>query len=267
MEWKRQGRADGDRLLSRQGGRGLSISDSGNGATNDARDALIQRHLGLVTHIVSRMSEICAPGRLEKEDAYSYGVAGLIQAIDAYDPSRGASFSTFAVPRIRGAILDAARRADPLPRSVRRQIREIEIALVELTQWLGRWPTNNELALRTGILPHEIQRIRLLASASVTSLDAASEGALDDSLAIGFENESNDPEAAVDRFGTRQALCSSMSRLAPRDRRVIELYYVRSLTFREIAEILHLSESRVSQLHRRVIMELRTSMRNELNAA
>ena len=120
-----------------------------------ARQEMIMQHMPLVAFVVSRMStDNQKTLGLDREDALAYGTEGLIQAVDAFDEERGTSFASFAVRRIRGAILDAIRKMDPLPRSLRKSTREIEQASQELAASLGRWPTSKEIALRMG-LPHE----------------------------------------------------------------------------------------------------------------
>ncbi len=232
-----------------------------------SRDALIQSHLGLVALTVARMSQICSRGRLEKEDAYSYGVMGLIQAVDSYDVSRGASLSTFALPRIRGAILDAVRRIDPLPRAVRRQVRELDAALVELAHTLGRWPTDREIAVRTGLAVAQVRQLRANAAAAA-SLEAIDRETREDTQAwLQDEHEDSSPEVAIERLGMHQALIECLGGLAERDRQIVELYYGSSMTFREIGSALGLTESRVCQLHRRIMARLRESMNHETTAA
>ncbi|HEX5369393.1 MAG TPA: sigma-70 family RNA polymerase sigma factor, partial [Dehalococcoidia bacterium] len=171
------------------------------------REQLIQDHLGLVSLTVARMSEICSRGRLEKEDAFSYGVAGLIHAIDNYDPGRGASFATFALPRIRGAILDAVRRADPLPRNLRRRVHEVDVALLDMANVLGRWPTNDELASRTGLPRDEVRELRSRGGSAIISLERLTAELTDDSHNW-FQDvsEANDPDAALERMATHETL-------------------------------------------------------------
>ncbi len=232
------------------------------------REQLIQNHLGLVSLTVARMSEICSRGRLEKEDAFSYGVAGLIHAVDNYDPSRGASFATFALPRIRGSILDAVRRADPLPRNLRRRVHEVDVALLDMANALGRWPTNKELASRTGLPQDEVRELRSRGGSAIISLERMTTEFTDDAHSW-FQDvcEANDPDAALERMATRETLLFCLRQLSERDRRIVEMRYVGSKTFREIGDFLGLSESRVCQLHRRIMTQLKESARREARAA
>ena len=232
------------------------------------REQLIQNHLGLVSLTVARMSEICSRGRLEKEDAFSYGVAGLIHAVDNYDPSRGASFATFALPRIRGAILDAVRRADPLPRNLRRRVHEVDVALLDMANALGRWPTNQELASRTGLPQNEVRELRSRGGSAIISLERMTTEFTDDAHSW-FQDvsEANDPDAALERMATRETLLFCLRQLSERDRQIVEMRYVGSKTFREIGDVLGLSESRVCQLHRRIMTQLKESASREARAA
>jgi RNA polymerase sigma factor for flagellar operon FliA len=232
------------------------------------REELIQNHLGLVALTVARMSEVWLRGRLEREDAFSYGVAGLIHAVDNYDPTRGASFPTFALPRIRGAILDAVRRADPLPRNLRRRVHQVDAALLELANTLGRWPTNVELAVRTGLSADEVRELRSRGGSAIISLEGMTNDFSDDSQAWFQDgNEENDPDAAIERLATRETLVFCLRQLSPRDQRIVELRYGQSMTFRDIGDLLSLSESRVCQLHRRIMAQLQDSLRREAKAA
>ncbi len=232
------------------------------------REQLIQNHLGLVSLTVARMSEICSRGRLDKEDAFSYGVAGLIHAVDNYDPSRGASFATFALPRIRGAILDAVRRADPLPRNLRRRVHEVDVALLEMANALGRWPTNKELASRTGLPQDEVRDLRSRGGSAIISLERMTTEFTDDAHSW-FQDvsEANDPDAALERMATHETLLFCLRQLSERDLQIVEMRYSQSKTFREIGDRLGLSESRVCQLHRRIMTQLQESARRETRAA
>src|SRR5690349_6972721 len=121
------------------------------GYMDPKRDDMIVKNLPLVSFVVSKMSGENANRSFDREDAVAYGVEGLIQAVDSFDPSRGTTFASFAIRRIRGSILDAIRRMDVLPRSLRKSAREIEKANLELAAQLGRWPSQNELAFKLGI--------------------------------------------------------------------------------------------------------------------
>src|SRR3990172_5787208 len=134
------------------------------------RGEMILKHMPLVAFVVNRLStDRSRTLGLDREDAMSYGIEGLIQAVDGFDETRGTRFASFAVRRIRGAILDAVRRQDPLPRSLRRSARQVEQAAQELAVQLGRWPTRNELAMRLGTTPRAVQEIQGHASSHFIS--------------------------------------------------------------------------------------------------
>ena len=125
-----------------------------------ARQEMITRHMPLVAFVVGRMStDNQKTLGLDREEALAYGIEGLIQSVDAFDETRGTSFASFAVRRIRGSILDAIRKMDPLPRSVRKNTREVEASSQELAAALGRWPTPKEIAFRMGISPDQLHEI------------------------------------------------------------------------------------------------------------
>lgn len=232
------------------------------------REEMIVQNLPLVAFVVGRMSD--ESGALDREDAMAYGIEGLIQAVDNYDPSRGTTFASFAIRRIRGSILDAIRRMDMLPRSLRRSAREVEKANLELASMLGRWPTLKELALRMNIPVEELRGIVGHSGSRVVSLekmmgDSTNEGsapweATDD-------DEFADPAVATDRQAALEMLESALATLTPRDRQIVALRYVRNLPFHEIGRIMKLSESRVCQLHKRILLSLGRRLKREEEAA
>jgi RNA polymerase sigma factor for flagellar operon FliA len=235
------------------------------------RDQMILRHLPLVAFVVGRMStDHHQTLGLEREDAMSYGIEGLIQAVDSFDPHRGTSFASFAVRRIRGSILDAIRRADPLPRSLRKSARELERASQELSAQLGRWPTPKELAVKMGIGVSQVEEILRHAGSKVVSLeytlqDRDSEngylaGPLDD-------DERGDPAQAAERQAYLEMLGGAIATLPSRDRIILRLRYGESKPFHEIGRMMGLSESRVCQLHKRIIGNLRRQLTSVLEEA
>ena len=235
------------------------------------RDQMILQHLPLVAFIVGRMStDHGRPLGLEREDAMGYGTEGLIQAVDSFDPERGTSFASFAVRRIRGSILDAIRRADPLPRSLRKSTRELERASQELAAQLGRWPTAKEVALKMGLRPSQVHQIMKHATARVVSLehilqDRENEASyLLDPL---DDDEQGDPARTAERQASLELLGQAVAGLPPRDRAILQLRYGESMPFHQIGEIMGLSESRVCQLHKRVIATLRRELTSVLEEA
>jgi RNA polymerase sigma factor for flagellar operon FliA len=225
------------------------------------RQAMIMRHLPLVAFVVRRMpSETDNGGGLDRDDAIGYGTEGLIQAVDSYDPERGTSFASFAIRRIRGAILDAVRKQDPLPRSLRRSARELERASQELACQLGRSPTKKEVALRLGISLGELHALRSRASWRIISLERCLEDRPDNpglTWDPGDHDQHGNPAAATEYRATLRLLREAIGTLTPRERSIVHMRYGQSMPFHEIGEILGLSESRVCQLHKKILAALR----------
>jgi RNA polymerase sigma factor for flagellar operon FliA len=225
------------------------------------RNAMIMRHMPLVAFVVNRMSsETSNRNGLERDDAMAYGVEGLIQAVDNYDPERGTSFASFAVRRIRGSILDAIRKQDPLPRSLRRCARELESASQELACQLGRWPTNKEIAIRLGLSLEELHVLRSRSSSRVVSLDQCLEDRPDNPSLTwdpADEDEFGNPAAATEHRATLRLLSEAMDTLTPRERSILYMRYGQSMPFHEIGALMGLSESRICQLHKKILAALR----------
>ena len=228
-------------------------------APQQTREQLIERHLPLVTFTVNRMSEFLSAGIMEREDAIGYGVKGLISAVDHYDESKGTTFSTYAVMRIRGAIIDAARTMDLLPRTQRQRIREVEQVSWDLATMLGRWPTLKEISLKTSLPIEEVKLLQSQRGMQVQSMEQAMSGR-DEEYEWQLEDpdETVDPAAVVDRKAISKVLGAAMDSLEKRDREILDMHYNQDLPFRVIGSQLNISESRVSQLHHRILSRLRS---------
>lgn len=230
------------------------------------RQQMITQHMPLVAFVVSRMStDNQKTLGLDREDALGYGIEGLIQAVDAFDTERGTSFASFAVRRIRGSILDAIRKMDPLPRSVRKSTREVEAASQDLSATLGRWPTPKEIAFRLGITIEQLEDTMKHASSKFISLEHALQdrgGENSPSLDPVDEDERGDPARAADHNASLAILDAALKDLSARDRAILRLRYAESKPFHEIGQMMGLSESRVCQLHKRIL----ASLRREMNA-
>ncbi|MCH7811595.1 MAG: sigma-70 family RNA polymerase sigma factor [Chloroflexi bacterium] len=227
------------------------------------RTEMILRNKPLVTMVVNRLSgDRYSILGLDREDAISYGVEGLIQAVDSFDASRGTTFASFAVQRIRGSILDAIRREDPLPRSLRRSTREVEKAAQELATALGRWPTEKELAVRLGRSRSEVREVRRHAASRFLSLEHVLDERARDDGSLSWdpvdEDDRGDPPVAAERNAALRRLGEMIGLLSKRDQRLLRLRYGESRPFHEVGGILGLSESRVCQLHKRILRQLRT---------
>lgn len=237
----------------------------------ESRQAMIVKHMPLVAFVVSRMStDNQKTLGLDREDALAYGIEGLIQSVDAFDETRGVSFASFAVRRIRGSILDAIRRMDPLPRSLRKSAREVEAASQELSATLGRWPTPKEIAFRMGIPPEQLDGIMRHTGSKFISLEHVLQDRGGDSapsLDPVDDDESGDPAKAADHNASLQLLDVALKDLTARDRAILKLRYAESKPFHEIGQMMGLSESRVCQLHKRILATLRRHLNAQLEEA
>lgn len=215
----------------------------------ELRNRLVVQHSPLVKYVVGRV-RAGLPQNVDWNDLVSEGVVGLIDAIEKFDPDRGLQFQTYAVPRIRGAIIDSLRASDWVPRSVRSKLREIEQAQTALENSLGRSPEDDEIAAELGISLTELQEIYSKAAyTSVASLDEIGMAAEDIGPATPGLDEVDDD--------MKQALLQVVRQLPERDQVIICLYYYEGLTLSEIGQVLRVSESRVSQLHTRAALALR----------
>lgn len=235
------------------------------------REAMITRHLPLVAFVVRRMSsETGNGGGMDRDDAIGYGTEGLIQAVDNYDPERGTTFASFAVRRIRGCILDAVRKQDPLPRSLRRSVREMEKVSQELACQLGRSPATDEIALRLGIGLPELHALRSRARWRIISLEQCLEGRPENpglTWDPADDDEYGNPAAATEYQATIRLLQEAIGTLTQRERTIVHMRYGQSMPFHEIGEILGLSESRVCQLHKKILAILRRWLEPALKEA
>jgi RNA polymerase sigma factor for flagellar operon FliA len=204
------------------------------------------------------------PPNVELNDLINDGILGLIDAIEKYDDARGVKFETYAITRINGAILDALRSLDWVPRAVRQRARELERAYQELEATLGRVPTEEELAGKLGISIKELdtlmQRVR---GTAVLSLEEflPNEKGYEIPLVDTLKDADNDVTSAVEAREVRSALVTAVEELPPQERTVISLYYFDGLTLKEIKSALNVSESRVSQIHAQAVIHLRQKLR------
>lgn len=235
----------------------------------DEREARIQQYTPLVRYVISRLA-IRLPNELDYDDVMSYGVVGLIEAVDRYDDSKGVKFETYAISRVRGAIIDAMRGLDRLPRSARQKARRLDAAAAELTQRLGRKPLEQEMAAELELSVEQYRKQVVDTSWVTVSLDAES-GRDEEGEGTPMEAMLADPE--VEDFSEELVRRESVSELAEalgslpeRERVLLSLYYKESLTMREIAGVLGISESRVCQLHARALGRLRVQLEGRIAA-
>ena len=231
------------------------------------RDKLLQEYLPLVKNVASRMA-IGFPKSVEFNDLLNTGVIGLIEAFNNYDPARGVKFETYAVPRIRGAILDELRALDWVPRSTRAKSREIERAMTKLENELGRSPSDNELAKQMNISHKDLMSaLGDVSSTTLLSLDELICREDDNRQVPRIETVQNKAVNNVlndlERSELRAFLINSISTLSEQERLVVALYYYEELTLKEIGEVMLISESRVSQIHTKSVLRLRTMIRDK----
>jgi RNA polymerase sigma factor for flagellar operon FliA len=214
------------------------------------RDRLLLTGAPLVKYVAGKLGSWLPP-QVEQADLISYGLLGLVGAIERFEPDRGIAFETYAISCIRSAMIDELRMLDWVPRSVRNQAREIERAMAELENRHKRTPSDEEVAGELGITMSELQESLMeIARFSVVALDDLWSGS-------GY---APDPASELLQGELRQALARAIARLPDRERFVVTLYYYEELTLREIGEVLSLSESSISELHTKAILRLRASL-------
>ena len=230
------------------------------------RDKFIRQYMPLVKYVAGKVS-VGLPASIEFDDLVGFGQFGLLDAINKYDPEKNVKFKTYAVTRIRGAIFDEMRQLDWVPRSVRQKSREIEDVIVELESKLGRPATDAEIAKEMNMSEEEFQQtVMKVSGTSVLSLnDVWYSGDENDHMSIGDSIESPasmNPDVQVDREEIRRVIIQAINELPEKEKMVIVLYYHEDLTFKEIGQVLDVSESRISQLHTKANMRLRAKLTN-----
>ena len=230
-------------------------------ASDEARERLILHYAPLVKYVASRVAT-GLPASVEQADLVSYGMFGLIDALQKFEPGRGNKFETYAIPRIKGAIIDELRAMDWVPRSIRFKAREIEKAHSDLEAMLKRQPTEAEMAERLGISRSELHDV-------VSQISFVSVLALDELVSVGADRGEQvslidtladkhlDPTSGVESQETRGLLAAAINSLSEREKIVVTLYYFEGLTLAEIGEILGVTESRVCQIHTKAVGGLR----------
>jgi len=229
--------------------------------SEEMRQQLLEKYLPLVRNVASRMA-MGFPRSVELSDLVNTGVIGLIEAFGNYDSARGVKFETYAVPRIRGAILDELRALDWVPRSTRAKSREIDRAYTGLENELGRKPQNAEIAHRMNI---SVQELHLamddVHGTNVLSLDEVVYREDDNRQVPRIETivdgSVGNILSDIEKGELRSFLVVAIDRLTDQEKLVIALYYFEELTLKEIGEVMHISESRVSQIHTRAVAKLR----------
>jgi RNA polymerase sigma factor FliA len=233
-----------------------------------ARERLVLAYSPLVKYVAGRMASGLPP-HVDEADLISYGLGGLISAIERFDLGREIKFETYAITRIKGSIIDELRSLDWVPRSVRARAREIERANAKLEHKLQRAATDDELAAEIGISPQELQdSLIAISHSSVAALDelwstsdsSGDQVSLMDTL---IDPGAPDPAQALDLGDLKDRIADAIAFLPEREKLVIALYYYENLTLREIGEVLGVTESRVSQLHTKAVLRLRSRMQED----
>ena len=225
----------------------------------------VLRHLPLVQTVVDRVAAHLPP-HVDKDDLFNAGVIGLIDALTRFDSSRDNTFSTYAVLRIRGAVIDELRARDWVPRGARERAKAYQLAVSELSQEFGRLPSDDELARRLGVDVTQLSEIEAQSTlAAQISLDKplGDDGALGDGLSR-RDDESADPSRMMEADDRRRVLIRMLASLTEQERLVVKLYYFESLLMKEIAAVLGVTESRVCQIHSRVLALLKSRFGDSL---
>ncbi|MFT5284431.1 MAG: RNA polymerase sigma factor for flagellar operon FliA [Planctomycetota bacterium] len=222
------------------------------------RDKRILDHLPLLHYIVGRIA-IEVPAHIDRDDLLSFGMIGLVSASDSWDASRGLKFSTYAYPRMRGAILDELRHMDFLPRGRREKVRALDKVVAKLEQANGTPPSPEELAEELGTTVEEVGEILVHARvAGVVSLDDTMSTELGALLA---DPRSENPEGTAEWEEMKQLVVEAIKSLSEQEQTVITLYYGEELLLKEIAEVMSLTESRISQVHTAALYRLNRELR------
>ncbi|MGE5599483.1 MAG: RNA polymerase sigma factor WhiG [Bacteroidota bacterium] len=227
-----------------------------------AREALIVKFAPLVKYVAGRVA-IGLPPNVDFDDLVGFGVFGLMDALDKFDPTRGIKFETYAIARIRGAILDGLRTNDWVPRSVRQKARELERICAELENKLGRSATDMEISQAMNLTLEQFHSLlNEVSCTTLTSLDEIWMIHSDEEESVRVmdlvrDADSYDPIRLVEVEEVKRQLAEAIAKLPERERLVVALYYYEGLTLKEIGEILDISESRVSQIHTKAVFRLR----------
>ncbi|NOU76411.1 FliA/WhiG family RNA polymerase sigma factor [Paenibacillus sp. LMG 31458] len=223
-----------------------------------AKQSLIESYLPLVDYVSGRMA-IGLPKSVSREDLSSFGVMGLIDAVEKFDYSRGLQFETYASWRIRGSIIDGLRQGDWVPRSVREKAKKVEDAYQKLEQQYLRSVTDAEISNYLQISEQDFQQ--MLQDISITTVcsidDPIREEDSETRLSLLVDEKAKNPEFQVNEFYLKESLAKAIERLTEKERTVVSLFYFEELSLSEIAEVMCLSPSRISQLHSKAILRLK----------
>jgi len=230
------------------------------------REAFIKQYAPLVKYVAGRVA-VGMPNNVEFDDLVGFGVFGLIDAIEKYDTEKNVKFKTYAVTRIRGAIFDELRLIDWVPRSVRQKTREVETTISSLEAQLGRTASDQEIASAMGLDESEYMKvIQKISGTSIISLnDLWYSGDENDKISIGDSIESPsslNPDVMVVNEEIRRVIVDAINELPEKEKKILVLYYYEDLTLKDIGRVLQVTESRVSQLHTKAVLHLRSKLTN-----
>jgi RNA polymerase sigma factor for flagellar operon FliA len=230
------------------------------------RDIFVKQYAPLVKYVAGKVA-MGMPHNVEFDDLVGFGVFGLFDAIKKFDPDKHVKFKTYAVTRIRGAIFDELRSIDWVPRSVRQKTREIEDTIHRLESSLGRSASDLELANEMRMTTKEFQNTMMkISGTSILSLnDVWYTGDDNDKVSIvdSIESPSSlNPDIIVEKDEIKRVIIQAITELPEKEKKVLVLYYYEDLTLKEIGKILEVTESRISQLHTKAIMRLRSKLTN-----
>jgi RNA polymerase sigma factor for flagellar operon FliA len=230
--------------------------------TQEDRDQLIVYYAPLVKYVASRIAA-GLPQNVDQADLVSYGMFGLIDAITKFDPSRGFKFETYAISRIKGAVLDELRSIDWVPRSVRAKAKSVERAMTKLEAQLHRAPTDDEIAEELDLTSAQLTTIyNQISSLGLVALDEMLSFNGGDNLTLGdtLADRQDGPGGVYERVEMRQMLAEAINRMGEREKIVLTLYYYENLTLAEIGNVLGVTESRVCQIHTKAVLHLRSRL-------
>lgn len=234
----------------------------------DVREQLILQYAPLVKYVAGRVG-VGMPSNVEHADLVSYGMFGLMDAIDKFDVDKGFKFETYAITRIKGAIIDELRSVDWVPRSVRSKARRIEQAMQRLESQLHRSPTDEELAQELDISVDDLHD--MLSKVSLTNMVALDEafdlGEGDRIAVVDTLQDTNvvQPEDSYDEIETKRLLRDTITRLSEREQTVLALYYFEGLTLAQIGDVLGVTESRICQIHTKAVIGLRAKLLDRIS--
>jgi RNA polymerase sigma factor for flagellar operon FliA len=233
------------------------------------KEQLIIKYISLVKYVAGRMM-ISLPPSVELDDLESAGTMGLIDAIERFDPKYGVKFESFAIPRIKGAILDELRKLDWVPRSIRSKARELEKAIYKLESTKGGPVTDEEISKSLNIsLEEYFDLLKEIGSVSLLSLDESifnGEGGKASLHEVIEDKEAENAVEEINREELKEIMIKAIDDLPEIERLVIALYYYEELTLQEIGQVLQLSESRISQIHTKTILTLKAKLREAMKA-